>query len=187
MEIVINLVVWLIFGVACALIANSRGRNPLGWFFIGVATTCIGLILVLVLPDLRVQQERENRLKMENRRLKERIRKDRLVADQRHEEISGRLRVHDRALGVETDASQGQLGMGGAGPAAQLPVGGFPDEGWHYAIEDKVHGPVTLQRLRGLWGNRFVVADTMVWYEGLSDWTSVKDLEGLADELNGLS
>ena len=62
---------YVIWGVACAAIANSRGRNAAGWFFIGVFTSCIGLILVLVLPDLKVQEAERRRQEQENRRLKE--------------------------------------------------------------------------------------------------------------------
>src|SRR5262245_27480292 len=110
--LLVNLIVAVTMGTVCALIANSRGRSAVGWFFIGMlpGVLCIfggflGLILVLVLPDLKVQQERERRLADENRRLRERLRKDRIVADQRHAEISRRVVAHDVALGVDTSVT----------------------------------------------------------------------------------
>jgi hypothetical protein len=48
----IYLVVGLIGGVICAVIAPSKRRNPLAWFVIGFLIPLIGLILVLVLPPV---------------------------------------------------------------------------------------------------------------------------------------
>src|SRR5690349_6725468 len=107
--LVLQLIIYLCFGVACSLIAKQRGRSPVGWFFVGLFASCIGLILVLVLPDLRKQQEEMDRLRAQNRMLKERLDKDRMVADQRQGEIEGRLRAHDRVLGVDTGKAPEQL------------------------------------------------------------------------------
>ena len=84
-------IVLAVFGGIVAAIAHSRGRSPIGWFFIGFFAGCIGLILVLVLPDLNLEEERRSKLATENKRLKEQIRKERQVADQRHAETIGRL------------------------------------------------------------------------------------------------
>lgn len=40
------------FGVVTALAASARGRNPAGWFFIGLFTGVFGLLAVLVMEDL---------------------------------------------------------------------------------------------------------------------------------------
>ena len=45
----VYLIIWLLFGVLTAVAANSRGRDPTGWFFIGVLLGPFGLILVLVM------------------------------------------------------------------------------------------------------------------------------------------
>src|SRR5687767_4831017 len=103
MVILIQLLIGAAVGTACALIAHARGRSAVGWFFIGMFGPCfIGLILVLVLPDLKIEQERQRRLADENRRLREKLKKDRMVADERHAELNRRLQVHDVALGVDT-------------------------------------------------------------------------------------
>jgi hypothetical protein len=43
------LVVGLIFGVICALIASSKGRSPLGWGVLGFLFPLITLIVILVI------------------------------------------------------------------------------------------------------------------------------------------
>ena len=38
------LFVWILFGFICWIVANTKGRNGLGWFMIGVLLGPIGLI-----------------------------------------------------------------------------------------------------------------------------------------------
>lgn len=45
------LIIWLLFGIVCAIIASKRGRNWFGWLLIGSIIGVFGLILVLVLPS----------------------------------------------------------------------------------------------------------------------------------------
>ena len=74
--ILIQLGALLAMGIICSAIANNRGRNALGWFFIGIIGGCLGLIMVLVLPDLMGQR----RLLTKADQLARRI--DRLAATQ---------------------------------------------------------------------------------------------------------
>jgi hypothetical protein len=54
MEIFIG---WLIFAIVVAVAANARGRSGVGWFVLSVLLSpLVGLILVLVLPNLRQEQ-----------------------------------------------------------------------------------------------------------------------------------
>lgn len=39
-------------GIICALIAASKNRSPVGWFFVGGLLSCFGIILVLCMSDL---------------------------------------------------------------------------------------------------------------------------------------
>ena len=49
MEIFVGLlIVWLLFGIACAVIATNKGRSGGGWFVLGVLLGPFGLILALV-------------------------------------------------------------------------------------------------------------------------------------------
>lgn len=50
MEII---VIGLVFGVICALIASSRGRSALGWFVLGCLFSIFALLLVALLPSLK--------------------------------------------------------------------------------------------------------------------------------------
>src|SRR5262245_17853388 len=190
MVLAVQLVVMLALGIACALIANTRGRSPVGWFFVGFLAGCIGLILVLVLPDLKVQEERERRLADENRRLRERLRKDRMVADERHGEIARRLGAHDVALGVDT----------AGGPIAALPTGEprapspetppnpasaeLRGASWFWGHGTNRQGPVDFGALRGLWREGRLTTETLVWRKGMPQWTSVREVPLLADELD---
>lgn len=44
------LLIWLLFGIASALIASAKGRSGCGWFLLGVLIGPFGLI-VIVLPS----------------------------------------------------------------------------------------------------------------------------------------
>ncbi len=46
------LIVWLLCGVVTAIIAPSKGRNPVGCFFIGMVLGIFGIILVAVPPSV---------------------------------------------------------------------------------------------------------------------------------------
>lgn len=43
----------LIFGVVCALIANSKGRSAFGWLLLGTLFSLIALIVLVLLPSLK--------------------------------------------------------------------------------------------------------------------------------------
>lgn len=96
------IVIGLIFGVICALVANGKGRSAVGWFFLGFLFGLISLIIVCVISDLKKEEARERALRNENRRLRERMRKDRMVADQRHRQLDRRINAHDRVAGIDT-------------------------------------------------------------------------------------
>lgn len=164
---------YVIWGVACAAIANSRGRNAAGWFFIGLFTTCIGLVLVLVLPDLKVQEAERRRQEQENRRLREALSKERQVADQRHGHIERRLSVHDQAIGVDTSATPA-LADAAAAPALPASASGAR---WYYARGKERMGPVSEETVRHLLQAGAIRGDTLVWREGMADWTKAAGVD----------
>ncbi len=183
MEIVVQLVVMGVFGVVVSAIAHSRSRNAVGWFFIGFFAPCLGLILVLVLPDLRRAQEREQRLRRENRRLRERVLKDRQVADNRHADTVKRLGAHDTVLGLDTSTSDEstppQLRRAGGSSSID------PESRWHYAAteDSESEGPVPLAAMRELWAAGEIGPDSLVWTDGMDDWTSISEHRDLDQEL----
>jgi len=89
-------------GLICAVIADSKGRNPIGWFFIGFFFPLIGLILVLVLSNLKEAQDKELAMETEQRRLREQLRQERLKNEQFRKHAQIRLDTHDTALGMST-------------------------------------------------------------------------------------
>lgn len=62
MEILIFLIILLfaiavpvIFGCVCAHIAGNKGRNKVGYFFLGFFFFFIGVIIVLLVDDLNMK------------------------------------------------------------------------------------------------------------------------------------
>ena len=43
---------WIILGVACAIVAGSKGRSPFGWLIAGFFFGPIALFMVGVMPAL---------------------------------------------------------------------------------------------------------------------------------------
>ncbi|MBK8978516.1 MAG: DUF4339 domain-containing protein [Planctomycetes bacterium] len=176
-EVLGQLIVMGVFGGICAAIAQSRGRNPVGWFFIGAVLPCIGLVLVLALPDLTLQQAHEARHRRRTRRLEEQLELHRHASDRRHAEVERRLDAHDQALGMDT-AEPEQLTA--AAPPPPLPGGARE---WFYAIDGKQEGPVDEDRIRQLWDQRLIDLDTLVWTAGMSDWSPLRRATTLRESI----
>ncbi|MBL8754855.1 MAG: DUF4339 domain-containing protein [Planctomycetes bacterium] len=173
----IQLAVWAVFGLICAIIAHGRGRSPVAWFFIGALLSCIGLILVLVLPDLKQQEEKERRHQLETRRLREQLAKERQIADLRHNQVEQRLGVHDQALGLDTSAPAQIAGSGQAPP--QLPN----STQWYYARGTERLGPVSAETIRHLLQANAVHRSTLVWTEGMPDWKALDQVDAFRGDL----
>jgi hypothetical protein len=45
---------WFICAVIAAIIASSRGRSGVGWFFLGLLISIFAIILVAILPSKKV-------------------------------------------------------------------------------------------------------------------------------------
>ena len=190
------LVFALVMATVCSLVANSRGRSALGWFFIGFFFGIFSLIVLFVIPDLKELEAREQRLRDENRLLREQVKSHRVVADQRHERQERRLTVHDRALGVDTSGAP-QLENGAdeesptdvvppplPAPAPPTTTDEFAAASWRYAAGAQARGPVTFRALRELFVQGDVTPATLVWTPGLAEWLAVATLPGLVDSLH---
>lgn len=190
------LVFALVMAAICAAVANSRGRSALGWFFIGFFFGIFALIVLFVIPDLKELEAREERLRDENRRLREQVKSHRMVADQRHERQERRLTVHDRALGVDTgsapqltDGENGEPGTDAVPPPLPAPVppttaDEFAAASWRYATGAQARGPVSFADLRALFVQGDVTPATLVWTPGMSEWLAVANLPGLVESLH---
>lgn len=175
--LVANLVVMLVFGGICAAIAAGRGRSAVGWFFIGMFAPCLGLILVLVLPDMKVQEDRERRRAQENRKLREQLSKERQVSDQRHQHVEARLGAHDEVLGLDTSAPPA---LPAASAQAQLTNG----DQWFYARDGERQGPVSAETVRHLLQAKAIDGDSLIWSEGMQDWLPLRDVDGFRGDVS---
>lgn len=185
-QLAINLIVMVVFGAIVSAIAHSRGRTPIGWFLIGFLAPCLGLILVLVLPDLKIEEQRRDRLRRDNQRLREQVRKDRQVSDQRHATTAGRLGAHDAVLGLDTRGED----EGGTPPQlrSKAPRSNSsidPESRWHYALSDDsgTQGPISFDELRAVWADGALSEDSLLWTKGMDDWLPMTDLPDVEDEL----
>lgn len=170
------LAVYAVFGIVCAVVAPSRGRSALAWFFIGVATQCLGIVLIFVLPNLKEEHEKQRRRDEETRRLREQLKKERQVADQRHDNVHGRLGAHDLALGLDTAAAL--PGTGATPPwLPQLPSSTEPM--WHFALGSEQLGPVAQSRLQQMWVDKEIGYNTLVWRQGMASWVRITEVVNL--------
>lgn len=188
-DLLIRLIIMCVFGGACAAIANSKGRSPVGWFFIGLLLGCIGLIIILCLSNENEVREKERIQEDMNRRLREQLRQEQMKIEALRAHTAARLDAHDSALGLNTRSAAPALagtappmlagGTTGALPDASQPV----DDGtaWYYADDHSVqHGPMSIIGLRGAITSQQVTRDTLIWHEGLSEWTPASRLDKLA-------
>lgn len=53
---------------------------------------------------------------------------------------------------------------------------------WYYSAAGEQCGPVTILDIRNLIANRQLVAEDLVWKEGMSDWTPIRDVPELKVE-----
>lgn len=164
-----------VFGIICAVMAPGRGRSAVGWFFIGVATQCLGIILLLLLPDLKLEEEKQRRRDEETRRLREQLKKERQVADERHDTHRTRLGVHDRALGVDTANAAPPL-LGGTAPPPLPGMPPPPETMWFFAQGGQQFGPVPASRLRQLFVDQQLDGQALVWREGMAQWAPIGDV-----------
>ena len=178
----------IIFGIICAIVADSRGRSGIGWFFGGLFFSCFALILLLVLPDLKIMEESENQLTRENRRLREQIRRDRAVADERYSETMYRIDMHDEQAHFDSNLPPA-LSLENLhqidGPT-ESDSDGYELTTWWYADPKEAQqiGPVTFDNMRQLWRAGTVQKSTLVWCDLFGDWEQVADIWDLEERLN---
>jgi type II secretory pathway pseudopilin PulG len=189
-------VVAAIFGIICALIAYSKGRNPIGWFFIGFLIGVFGLILVLVVSNLKEARQKEAHVQMEQRRLSEQLRQERLKSEQLRKHTQVRLDAHDRELKIDTrhigpllqKADLQPILESGQGSSEEtLRAGGDTrSRGWYWYSQegDNAAGPVSLEKLRQLIAEGKIDSSTWVWHESLDEWTAAGEVGDLGREID---
>lgn len=182
-QLVVQGVAGCVFAIICAVMAQQRGRSAVGWFFIGLFFTCMGLVILLLIPNPKEEAAKQRRRQEETRRLREQLKKERQVADERHAGHAARLGVHDRALGVDTRPTE-ELPPPLPGEAPpQLPPAA-PAQ-WHYGFDGKRHGPVTAAQLRTLWLDQRIPDNSLVWCEGMAEWRPIGEVADFLDGAGG--
>lgn len=171
----------IVFGAICALIASGRGRSGLAWFVLGLVFQCFALIALFVLPDVASEEAQHHDLATENRKLKEKLRKERQVAERRHAATQRRIDAHDRALQMDTGPMLGNDTPEALATPEQREA--FERALWFYLIEQNQQGPVAFAELRKVWRDGAIGPDTYVWREGMVDWQRVKQMRELEAEL----
>ena len=56
---------------------------------------------------------------------------------------------------------------------------------YHYALEGQQLGPVTFDKLKELFASRTINRDTLIWKQGLTNWTALQEIEELKAFLGG--
>ena len=175
-DIELNVGSAILFAVICGFIAHSRGRNVVAWVLLGLVIQCFALILVLVLPNLNDEQDRERRHRLETRRLREQLRTERQISDQRHQHIEHRLGQHDGALGMDTSKPPELTEQ----TLARLT--GSAGDVWFYARDNQRQGPVSLETLRHLYDADVIGPDSLLWTEGMDDWDTLDNVDPFRGE-----
>lgn len=199
--IAFQLIAGLICGIICASIASSKGRNAVGWFFIGFLFGIIPVIIVACLSNLNQEQAWRNSTERERRRLREQLRQERMKNEAFRDYSMGRFDAHDQALGMDTRSQQTALpGAGGGRTQGYLPTqqSAFPPVGsdpspvppadeaaavWYYELSGNSVGPVSAGDIRRLIRTRQILSSTLLWTEGLADWTPLNQVSTFRNEV----
>ncbi len=183
-----ELTILAIFGFICSAVAHSRGRSAVGWFFIGLIFGCLPLVILFVIPDLNVEQAKQERRERQYSRLKERQVKDRATVDRKLAAQDKRLDVHDQALGVDTIEAETSTA---AAPPSRRVSPAFPEDvDWYYAVDDETEeevGPVTFADVHEAFRSGILNEQSVVWHENMKDWAKIAKVPGLTRRLEDFS
>lgn len=197
MDGILPLFFMCLLGGICAMIAHSKGRNAVGWFFCGLVFHFIALIIIIALSDPKAERAVLNAQLELNRRLRNQGQRTRRKVDQLATHTLSRLDQHDRALGMDSrslapplDAKSARvmppalpLARSGARPAPILPNRPRIEEApaiwfWNDGSEARL-GPVTIHDLRLAVMRHRLLPQSLVWTDGMETWQEAGKVEGL--------
>lgn len=95
----------IVCALICAFIASGKDRSVVGWFFIGLFLNVLGLILAVVVEDLRDGSKAQSEQRSRARQMEEQLRQERQRRQELEREVAvarERIDLHDQALGIET-------------------------------------------------------------------------------------
>ena len=186
-QLIGKLVIMIIFGGITAWIADSKGRNPVGWFFIGFIVTCIGLIIILCLSDLKEEEVRWQHAQDEQRRLREQLKQERIKNEAFQGHVRGRLEAHDNVLGMDTRQLSGEKSAASLPPpppasGALVPTA-FEQRQWFLTYLDKPRRAVTFAELKRSYQTKVLNENSLVWTAGMKAPRRILDVSGLLEAL----
>lgn len=164
----------LLFAILCAVVASSRGRSAFGWFFLGLFFSIIALVILVVLPDLSVEERKERSRERSSDRMREQMRQERQRREAFEDHALSRLDAHDVHAGIDTRATAPP-------PLPAEPVAQQIESSiWFYEDGGQSCGPVTESELRSKLDDGRLGRSTLVWCEGMTDWTPARSLSSLS-------
>lgn len=180
--LIIGLLVGIVTGIICAAIASNKGRNAVGWFFIGFGPgflfgLCgfwIPILIVATLPNLEEQRERDSYIDRENRRLREQLRQERMKSEAFRQHTSARLDMHDDHLGLDTRTVDTAHQLTDQQTTPMLEQQDTEPRQWYYEHNGEAVGPVSLSNLERMFQEGRLNGATLVWAEHLGDWTAAE-------------
>jgi hypothetical protein len=191
-EFFIRLILMLVFGGITAAIASSKGRNPVGWFFCGFFFSCLGLIIILCLSNLKEEQARWNAQNVEQRRLREQLRQEQLKNEALRQHAVARLDQHDQALGIDTRKTAPALTLTPQetpqSPLIGFPLSkgneppapnGYPKQNWYINNNGQQDGPYSWELIYRRAKQGTLLPDTMVWAQGMGEWQPASNIPTL--------
>jgi len=183
-SVFINLFIAAICGVITCAIASHKGRSAVGWFFVGFFTGLIGLILILVLSNRRLEREQQMQVQSEQHRLREQLRQERMKNETFRRYALGRIDNHDQLLGTDTRSLAALPGAQGDGSPSPQDVFVTPQNDgeaavWYYHLNGQTIGPTSLRQLKAMLQTRQLAPATLVWCEDLGQWTAANQVPNL--------
>lgn len=88
-------------------------------------------------------------------------------------------------MGNMMSQSQAQPAFGTAQVTAPTPPPIPTQVLYHYAVNGQQLGPVGFDKLKELFASRTINRDTLIWKQGLANWTALQDIEELKAFLGG--
>lgn len=180
------LIVGLIFAVICAVIASGKGRNVIGWFFLGFFFGIFALIAACIASDVQAREQKETELAHENRRLQEQVLQERIKSERFQQQAQHRLDTHDSLLNVDTrssaslpDHNQAIAGVSTPPPVPDNPEDSIYAQGWYYQQGESAVGPFDLHTMIAYLQQGSIPFTTNVWHERLEIWKPAEQVECL--------
>ncbi len=87
--------------------------------------------------------------------------------------------------GMMGGTTQAQPQMGAAQTGGAMPPPMPTQTMYFYATNGTQHGPVTFEQMQSLFASRAINRDSLVWKQGMANWTALKEVEELKSFLGG--